>query len=203
MGHPTHPHTRPPSRLNACNTILKDQTLLRRHLPLPNTQVRIDLPKSQQKNIRHGLLPRLTHRRIIAEDATFLGESRIDDGQVGGLYLESCARGGGGDGHVDCWGGLGREVGEEFGDAGKWGRGLEEIVLGADFGGPFVIIYRQLGPVEELEHALVSAVQLASSMKRAEVGAGGVMGTLRPLLCCFALTLHGKSGLLYEWRMLL
>lgn len=55
---------------------------------------------------------------------------------------------------MDCWIGLGREVGEKLRDAGERGAGLEELVLGADFGGPFVIRDGQLGPVEELEHAL-------------------------------------------------
>jgi len=58
---------------------------------------------------------------------------------VGSFYLEGCARGGGSDGDVDCWSGLGREVEEKFRDAGERGAILEELVLGADFGGPFVI----------------------------------------------------------------
>lgn len=56
---------------------------------------------------------------------------------------------------MDCRSGLGRESGEKLKNAGERGAGLEEVVLGADFGGPFVISNGQLGPVEELEHALV------------------------------------------------
>lgn len=87
--------------------------------------------------------------------------------------MKGFARGGGGNGHVDCWGGLGGEVGEKFGDAGKRGAGFEEVVLGADFGGPFVIRDWQLGPVEELEHALVLCFELGcSTERRAEAGVG-------------------------------
>lgn len=59
--------------------------------------------------------------------------------------MKGFARGGGGDGEVDCcwWsggvGGGGGEVGEEVRDAGEWGAGFEERVLRADFGGPFVV----------------------------------------------------------------
>lgn len=56
---------------------------------------------------------------------------------------------------MDGWSGVGREGGEEFWDAGERGAGLEEVVLGADLGGPFVMGYGKLGPGEELEHALV------------------------------------------------
>lgn len=73
---------------------------------------------------------------------------------MGGFDREGFARGGGGDGGVDCRGGVGGEVGEEVGDAGEWGAGFEEVVLGADFGGPFVVGDGQLGPIEELEHTL-------------------------------------------------
>ncbi len=58
---------------------------------------------------------------------------------MGSFYLEGCARGGGSDGDVDCWSSVGREIGEKCKDAGEWGAGLEKLVLGADFGGPFLI----------------------------------------------------------------
>lgn len=60
-------------------------------------------------------------------------------GQVGGFDGEGCAGGGGGDGDVDGGVGLGREVGEEGGDAREGVAAFEEGVLGAHFGGPFVI----------------------------------------------------------------
>ncbi len=56
---------------------------------------------------------------------------------------------------MDGWSGVGGEGGEEAGDAGEGGAHFEKVVLGADFGGPFVIGDWQLGPVEELEHALI------------------------------------------------
>lgn len=40
---------------------------------------------------------------------------------------------------MDCGRGFGRKGGEEVGDAGEGGAGFEEGVLGADFGGPFVV----------------------------------------------------------------
>lgn len=40
---------------------------------------------------------------------------------------------------MDWWDGLGREVGKNLRHAGEWGAGFEKIVLGADFGLPFVI----------------------------------------------------------------
>lgn len=74
---------------------------------------------------------------------------------MGGLDFEGCACGGGGDSDADCWSGPRGEVEEKLRDAGEWGAVLEGLVLGADFGGPFVISNWQLGPVEELEHALI------------------------------------------------
>ena len=79
----------------------------------------------------------------------------------------------------------------------------EQLVLRSYFGGPFVVANRQLGPVEELEHALVSAFSLGVRRERGGGFGGEGRGTERPLLCCFAFTLHGKEGLPYEWRMLL
>ncbi len=54
---------------------------------------------------------------------------------------------------MDRGSGVRREGGEEFRDAGERGARLKEVVLGADFGGPFVISDGQLRPIEELEHA--------------------------------------------------
>ena len=51
--------------------------------------------------------------------------------------------------------GAGGEVGEEFRHAGEGSARFEEVVLCRDLGDPFVISDWQLGPVEELEHALV------------------------------------------------
>lgn len=55
---------------------------------------------------------------------------------------------------MDCGRGFGRKGGDEVGDAGEGGAGFEEGVLGADFGGPFVVGEGYLGPVEEVVHAL-------------------------------------------------
>lgn len=65
---------------------------------------------------------------------------------MGGLGLEGCARCGGGDGDVDFWSGVVAEVKEEVRDAGEGGAFFEEVVLGFDFGGPFIICDGQLGP---------------------------------------------------------
>lgn len=85
---------------------------------------------------------------------------------------------------MNCWSGLRREVGEEFRDAGKWSAGLEEVVLSADFGGPFVIRDWQLGPFEELEHTLISGVS-----SKGEGGCGwgtSYLAACALLLCLYA-----------------